>query len=1062
MMKKYYLFLLLTIGLCFEALSAVNNDRISNIMDETWAKFRQTHPYTYQTLGLKQVGNASVIIISEPSPDVSEEDFTTLFNHYNGRMTVKQHKLGYDGWVKDVVGYLDLNEDLMKQFTSDLFSLLYSTDYKSSTYFIDVIDYPSSLEEKLSVSGSDDAFKIDSILLLNYRNLDSSSERVDFVPYKYKLNQSFSATDIVAAFEYQVQFKTLTGPCSLRFLMANYDQKLSDCVFESVKPGYVVWLIPHPSNWNDSIDFYSLFKASARQFALDTDMIIGAVGNKRGMLAIIGRERTIPVTICPPLRTETILLMAQTNFLDIEQAFVPDSTAVDVNGKHLSSIFMTDQLKNTEYGHLLIMTDQILKSWIENNYNQDCDYNLPAPSFFPFSNGLSNELQNTEVNCFWELDNLTSIFHSSDSTTFYSINQIGSLPVSFETENSIETDILNEAEKQASLYFANLNQPELFRTAQYTALCQIFYDFWNSAYANDTIEINDITEDYTPIPDDNYWLKTPSFSSSNEEWNYGGARFKVKGVKKWHNYNPSLSRLQRAQDYLRKYRYRTTTTRLNKTRATPTQLTHGVAHSELIHSGVVQSRVTQARTPRIEAAQFGVTGFIKPLFETLNRNATKDLVKSAQNTLWDCYLDGVDLETHFGTVPLSDIFTIHSLLSSPDPITPSILFDHNPLYDSELDYVHSRKQEIDYILSSLVDDSYLSVLPTIRQYSDKIITYQDILKTLHDIQGDHYFNYVNASRVTKGEMNFLLSLPTKYGKQLKALTDIAETKCLRLPSRLTVLSPQIYRPSRPTTFKVQLRDYHGEFKKRHKKNTITFPDYSITIKSPRWPHMTRLEQSTSKSTKGNTRGFDIRVHNQPYWTKKSIVLDKQPVEIKDIDQLRDVVFSHSADETHEIKMQHYSAAEDVITVDGKTCIVPRKESEWNLKDYKFEGSNLDNIDKTITYNFQQEESTLQPGCKSSKVSITIPQKFKNVFNNFFDRSKGIFKKYPFFKHNPFFERLSKFYYEHLDKDPELYRNIENFYQFIPSEDFELKKSQLTGHQIFLQYNETDYCYQSAA
>ncbi len=1058
-MKKYYLFLLLTIGLCFEALSAVNNDKISNIMDETWAKFRQTHPYTYQTVGLKQVGNACVIIISEPSPEVSEEDFSTLFNHYNGRMAVKQHKLGYDGWAKDVVGYLDLSEDLKKQFTSDLFSLLYSSDYKSNTYFIGVNDYVSSLEKNPSSSGSDYAFKMDYSrrLLLNYRNLDSSSERVDFVPYKYKLNQSFSATDIVAAFEYQVQFKTLTGPCSLRFLMANYDQKLSDCVFESVKPGYVVWLIPHPSNWNDSIDFYSLFKASARQFALDTDMIIGAVGNKRGMLAIIGRERTIPVTICPPLRTETILLMAQTNFLDIEQAFVPDSTAVDVNGKHLSSILMTDQLKNTEYGHLLIMSDQILKSWIENNYNQDCDYNLPAPSFFPFSNGLSNELQNTEVNCFWELDNLTSIFHSSDSTTFYSINQTGSLPVSFETDNNIETDILNEAEKQASLYFANLNQPELFRTAQYTALCQIFYDFWNSAYANDTIEINDITEDYTPIPDDNYWLKTPSFSSSNEGWNYGGAKLKARVLKTWYKANSSFSRLQRAQDYLRRHTYRLTT-RIQRAG----QIQTGIQRAGQIQTGMQRVGDRLDRTPRTGAAQLSVRGIIMPLFKTLNRNATKDLVKSAQNTLCDCYLDGVDLETHFGTVPLSDISTIHSLLSSLDPITPSILFDHDPLYDSELDYVHSRKQEIDYILSSLVDDSYLSVLPTIRQYSDKIITYQDILKTLHDIQGDDYFNYVNASRVTKGEKDFLHSLPTKYGKQLKALTDIAETKCLRLPSRLTELSPHIYRPSSPTTYKLQLRDYHGEFKKRPKKPTITLPNHSITIKSPRWPHMTKLGQSTSEFPNSKTRGFDIRVHNQPYRTNRSIVLDKQPVEIKDIDQLRDVVTSHSTGKTHEIKMQHYSAAEDEITVDGKTCIVPRKESEWNLKDYKFWGSTLDNTGKTITYNFQQEESTLQPGCKSSKVSITIPQRFKNAINDIFDRSKGIFKKYPFFKHNPFFERLSKFYYEHLDRDPELYRNIENYYQFIPSEDFELKKSQLIGHQIFLQYNETDYCYQSAA
>src|SRR5207247_556181 len=79
-------------------------------------------------------------------------------------------------------------------------------------------------------------------------------------------------------------------------------KKTSTGVYESETPGIVVWSLPR----SEPLSRYSV---EARQFALDSDLIIGAVASQQ-QVTVIARERVVPLSLLPPLRTETIMMLA--------------------------------------------------------------------------------------------------------------------------------------------------------------------------------------------------------------------------------------------------------------------------------------------------------------------------------------------------------------------------------------------------------------------------------------------------------------------------------------------------------------------------------------------------------------------------------------------------------------------------------------------------------------------------------------------------------------------------------------------------------------------------------
>ncbi len=1029
-MKKIFVLLLLFYAVHNQAICAVKHDTaIADIMDQTWSEFRQIHPYSYQTIGIRHVDSTTcVLVISEPAPEVSESEISALFKRHNGQIEVKKHQLGHDGWTKDIVGYMKSGGILSHKYFSDtLFSLVYGTNYKPF-----------------------------------YTDLDHPSEDVHFVPYEYRLNHSWSTMDLNLLLNYRVQFNTKAGLCNIKQLMKLYNSTIGDCIFESSDYGFIVWLIDpsivkleDPNSLTTSI-IHNYFRASARRFALDTDMIIGAFGDTTGVLAIIGREREIPVSICPPLRAETILLMAQTNILDLGQAFDPNSGHAE-DGRYVSSILMSDQIRDSEFGNLLIMTDQMLKSWIENNYNQDCHYNLPAPAFFPFSMGLKKELDCSTIECRWLADNLDSCIQKFDTTTIYSFKQTASLSVCLSTEE-VPTKLVNDAETTASNYLSGLNQAELFRTTQYTTLCQLFNAHWWGIHVNDSIAEaeDDISgQDMTLFTQTshNSWLKTPSITCSNEPWVFGGfgrtMRRGAKSVRDVRSWSSRDSRLRRARELNRiTTDYSTYLSKQQKGNTLKT-LKH-------INSGHLKLRNLDAKNP---LAYNSVSEIVNQLYTFQDFIGTFRIPDPITNQIGTTIGEDISTMRHISselsqyktTLSMHELFTRmgggQDLEKLPKDKFPNYINDYqfifNCLTNKDIDLTTSRST------SDIPSDSYMRILNAIKdlQSEDKPL-YNRFIQSLKALAfpqlsaGELSTSRPRLIYLSENELNFLSDFPNKYNSNLEKLGELVINELIRLPqkTRSTRMLPQWLEKPKVSTHKVHVEPQRTSYQIHHKKDKFINPGYDINLKSPQWN--TWLDKHTVGQR--TERGFTENL-NKPYCPKRSIIWDEKEIDIQDEGQLNELLDHHEA-ETN-VVFQEYSAAEDKVTINGQhgqqSFIVSRDNANWDMTNAEYEGFKDNNTDGTTSFIFHQNESDLGPSCKESKAIFTVPSHLKETVLNKVGKVSFFYK---------------------VITNPELFRNVLHELKNIHRDDFKLEINKLYGQTIFLkEYNyETEFLFQSAA
>ncbi len=209
---------------------------------------------------------------------------------------------------------------------------------------------------------------------------------------------------------------------------------------------------------------------------MDADLILGAVSDS-ATLVIIGRERSSNLLELPPLNVETILLIASIKDGELSQS-------LDVNdllaGKMASSkdwcpTYLSPQLEHTEFGHLLTITDILLKDWSENGTLHYVDYDYPKPSYFPFDKPLFSKLGLNELVYNWNTAN-TMFAYDYDALHLYALNRTGSLPVSYFNSQHGYISAGRSYENRAYDYFSGLCNTDLIRVVQYTSLYQIFMD----------------------------------------------------------------------------------------------------------------------------------------------------------------------------------------------------------------------------------------------------------------------------------------------------------------------------------------------------------------------------------------------------------------------------------------------------------------------------------------------------------------------------------------------------------------------------------------------------------
>ncbi|MEG2337194.1 MAG: hypothetical protein RSC04_05595, partial [Bacteroidales bacterium] len=234
-------------------------------------------------------------------------------------------------------------------------------------------------------------------------------------------------------------------------------------------PGFVAWLLPRKQDLSSQIK-------NIRQFVLDGDILLGAIRDSTG-LAIIARERESSLEELPPLRIESILLLASITEKELSQSLdVNDLMAGKLSdGRDWCPTYLSKELENTEFGYLMTLTDVFLKDWSEKGTIKEAYYNYPEPSHYPFDKPLFRKLGLRELVYNWNTENA---MYAIDLPvyTIYTLNRTGALPVSYFNSQSSGVSIGSSYERRAYQYFATLNNTDLARVVQYTALYQLFID----------------------------------------------------------------------------------------------------------------------------------------------------------------------------------------------------------------------------------------------------------------------------------------------------------------------------------------------------------------------------------------------------------------------------------------------------------------------------------------------------------------------------------------------------------------------------------------------------------
>lgn len=416
-------------------------------MDSLWTDFSIKNPYNIQLELIKNYkDNSRTVIISEPSDFVSEEELVKFFKPYNSYYKTYKRKIGFDGWMRDfVVVFNDLDNRNYDSFVKELSCLLYKTDYKA--------------------------------------NLVDMSAMIEHTPYlDHDLNYNITTEELKEWFIVNAEpIMPLEGNANnITNIGAILDNDIEGGMqlYTSVTPGFVIWAIDGYNRPNE-MDF----RINARKFSLDSDLVLGAI-SKNNSIAIIARERCIPVTLLPPMRSETLCLLSYTSDDELSQSYERNNLYAGKQkgsdgGKDYAPILLSDALWHTEYGNILNVTDQMLKSWSENGMIDYIDFNYPKPAFWGFNKGAMNDLGVSELTYNWNTEGVGYIVDDSGYSV-YALNRTGSLPVSYipgDATKTIEQDPVYQAEQNAYNFFSSLSNPELAKVVQYAAMYQIFQNF---------------------------------------------------------------------------------------------------------------------------------------------------------------------------------------------------------------------------------------------------------------------------------------------------------------------------------------------------------------------------------------------------------------------------------------------------------------------------------------------------------------------------------------------------------------------------------------------------------
>ena len=420
-----FLIILCLIPQCLRAQSLAQQNG-----DSIWYSFREKYPNPYQTIGFAQFNdNSQLYLIAEPPSDVNMADIMKVFDGFDASFAVKKWKIGFDGWVKDVIVTVNfIPAGYKASLISDLNNLIFKSSYKAVCLELspDLIPRELFLKEKI-----------------NY-DITASSLHKWFVDDNMPFVELDNEKEVVL-------FNDLLSGAK-------------NGVFMSQEPNFIAWVIPQNSDLAQCPD-------DIRRFTVDSDILLGAISNP-DVLIVIGRERQASFTQLPPLRTEIIGMLAASTDKYLSQSLniAELITGKMKNGADWCPAFLSDPLENNEYGHLLTMTDIFLKDWLSAGCLDYPEYNYPKP---PFLYNLK-DVEGKSIRFNWNTDNY--LYSASiGGNNMISFKHTSCLNASlFDISEKEEQSLGSNFNKEANRYLQELNNADFARVVQYTALYQIF------------------------------------------------------------------------------------------------------------------------------------------------------------------------------------------------------------------------------------------------------------------------------------------------------------------------------------------------------------------------------------------------------------------------------------------------------------------------------------------------------------------------------------------------------------------------------------------------------------
>jgi hypothetical protein len=404
-------------------------------IERAWSQFRAAYPYHIQEIAMSAPANGTrTVIVAEPPPNVALDDLLTAVAPNLVAYEVKKQPIGYDGWVKDVVFRISGDDSAASTIASRLTATLFQTSYKAH-----ILPLPPHLQHA----------KLDLDLYVTPAEVQKwiFTDQEFFLPVLG--GRSVPAADVFA--------------------------NQASTVYFSRNRGLVGWWIPKGAE----IDSLA---AEARQFSLDSDLIVGAVGHPSGVL-VLGRERAVALDDLPPLRFETMALFAAVTGsarAQLEQSYERSARFAGAigQGRDWAPIHLSPELVDTEYGSLLNITDQLLKGWSNAGQTRYVNFHYPQPKSFPFPAALPKVLPgNGSLTYNWNTTGVGYTVAAGDHEIF-ALYRTGALPTSYIPEGVKRSEpAVLSAEEKGYRYFAGLQDPNLIRVVQYASLYQIFTTF---------------------------------------------------------------------------------------------------------------------------------------------------------------------------------------------------------------------------------------------------------------------------------------------------------------------------------------------------------------------------------------------------------------------------------------------------------------------------------------------------------------------------------------------------------------------------------------------------------